>query len=192
MPKVIDDGKILDAVMQMIIERGYAGATTKVLADAANISEVTLFRKFGSKSELVKRAIQVLVEQTDFKAATKYTGDIQADLMRVLQAYQSSVVMHEKFFASLFSEISHNPDLADAFSQPLALFRSIGELLTRYQKDGLIRKEHPSHAVASLLGPLVYTAMMRSTISGNLIPPIELNDHITRYLEGRLSQSINK
>ena len=192
MPKVIDDGKIFDAVMQTIIERGYAGATTKVLADAANISEVTLFRKFGSKSELVKRAIQALVDKTDFESATKYTGDIQDDLMRVLQAYQGSVVMHEKFFASLFSEISHNPELADSFSQPLALFRSIGELLTRYQKDGLLRKEHPFHAVVSLLGPLVYTAMMRSTISGNLIPPIELKDHITQYLEGRLSQPINK
>jgi len=185
MPKVIDDEKIYDAVMQTIIERGYAGATTKVLADAANISEVTLFRKFGSKSELVKRAIQALVEQTDFKSATKYTGDIQADLLRVLQAYQGSVVMHEKFFASLFSEISHNPDLADSFSQPLALFRSIGELLTRYQKDGILQKENPSHAVASLLGPLIYAAMMRSALSEIAIPPIDLTEHVSRYLEGR-------
>lgn len=187
MPKVIDDEKIFDAVMRTIVERGYAGATTKVLADAANMSEVTLFRKFGSKSELVKRAIQALVEQTDFKSATKYSGDIQADLMRVLQAYQGSVVMHEKFFASLFFEISHNSEMADSFGQPLALFRSIGELLTRYQKDGVLQKEHPSHAAASLLGPLVYTAMMRNTISGNLIPPIDLEEHIAKYLEGRLS-----
>lgn len=186
MPKVIDDEKIFDAVMQTIIERGYAGATTKVLADAANMSEVTLFRKFGSKSELVKRAIQALVEQTDFESATKYTGDIQADLMRVLQAYQGSVVIHEKFFASLFSEISHNPELADSFSQPLSLFRSIGKLLTRYQKDGVLQKEHPSHAVASLLGPLVYTAMMRSSMLGSAIPPIDLEEHISRYLEGRI------
>nr|WP_295383486.1 TetR/AcrR family transcriptional regulator [Pseudoxanthomonas sp.] len=185
MPKVIDDEKIYDAVMQTIIERGYAGATTKLLADAANMSEVTLFRKFGSKSELVKRAIQALVERTDFKSATKYTGDIQADLMRVLQAYQGSVVMHEKFFASLFSEISRNPELVGSFSQPLALFRSIGELLTRYQKDGLLRKEHPSHAVASLLGPLIYTAMMRGPMPENAVPPIDLEEHISKYLEGR-------
>lgn len=186
MPKVIDDEKIFNAVMQTIIERGYAGATTKVLADAASMSEVTLFRKFGSKSELVKRAIQALVERTDFESATRYTGDVHADLIRVLQAYQGSVVMHEKFFASLFSEISHNPELADSFSQPLALFRSIGELLSRYQKDGLLRKEHPSHAVASLLGPLVYTAMMRNSMPGNAIPPIDLEEHIGRYLEGRI------
>jgi len=185
MPKVIHDEKIFDAVMRTIIEHGYTGATTKLLADAADMSEVTLFRKFGSKNKLVKRAIQALVERTDFKSAIRYTGDIQADLMRVLQAYQGSVVVHEKFFASLFSEISHNPELADSFSQPLALFRAIGQLLTRYQKEGALQKENPSHAVASLLGPLIYIAMMRSSVPGNSILPIDLEEHVTRYLDGR-------
>lgn len=191
MPKVVDDEKIYEAVMQTIIEHGYTGATTKMIANAANVSEVTLFRKFGSKSELIKRAIQSLVEQTDFESATQYTGDVEADLLRVLQAYQGSVVMHEKFFASLFSEMSHNPELVDSFNQPLSLFRSIGEMLSRYQEDGLLRKEHPIHAVASLLGPLIYTAMMRNVIIGNIIPPVDLKTHIDQYLKGRLCQLVN-
>ena len=46
MPKVIEDDQIFRAVIQTISERGYAGATTRQIADAAQISEVTLFLLF--------------------------------------------------------------------------------------------------------------------------------------------------
>ena len=36
MPKIIEDEKIYQAVMQVVGERGYAGATTKQMADAAD------------------------------------------------------------------------------------------------------------------------------------------------------------
>ncbi len=54
MPKVIADMQIFQAVMEIIAARGYAGATTRQIAEAAGVSEVTLFRKYGSKAELVK------------------------------------------------------------------------------------------------------------------------------------------
>jgi AcrR family transcriptional regulator len=126
MPKVIADMKIFQAVMEIIAERGYAGATTRQIAEAARVSEVTLFRKYGSKAELVKRAINALVEQSEFESATHYTGDVRADLLRVLQAYQESVILHEHFFFALFAEFSRAPELSDSFSQPLGLFQSIG------------------------------------------------------------------
>ena len=48
MPKVIKDEKIYGAVMQVVSERGYASATTKQMAELAEVSEVTLFRKYES------------------------------------------------------------------------------------------------------------------------------------------------
>ena len=98
MPKVIADMQIFQAVMEIIAERGYAGATTRQIAEAAGVSEVTLFRKYGSKAELVKRTISALVEQTEFESATQYTGDIRADLLRVLQAYQEAVILTRALF----------------------------------------------------------------------------------------------
>ena len=138
MPKVIAELQIFQAVMKTIAERGYAGATTRQIAEAAGVSEVTLFRKYGSKSELVKQTISALVEQADFEAAIQYTGDIRADLFRVLQAYQETVILHERFFFALFAEFSHTPELADSFSQPLGLFQSIGKLFLRYQAEGVL------------------------------------------------------
>ena len=38
----------------------------------------------------------------------------------------------------------------------------IGRLLARYQAEGVLRPEHPLHAVAALLGPIMVINLMRS------------------------------
>ena len=185
MPKVIGDMQIFQAVMQTIAERGYAGATTRQIAEAAGVCEVTLFRKFGSKAELVKRTISALVEQTEFESVTHYSGDIQADLLRVVMAYREGVVRNEHFFFVLFAELSRTPELTDSFSQPLGLFQSIGNLLSRYQADGVIKPENPLHSVASLLGPLIYFSMIARTAGEKFMSPMDLKNHVQNFLEGR-------
>ena len=185
MPKIIEDEKIYQAVMQVVGERGYAGATTKQMADAAGVSEVTLFRKYGSKQQLVQQAISSIVQQTDFASAAQYTGNINVDLTRVVQAYQATAVKHGYFFAALFSDMSRHPDLVDSFDEPLNIFLAIGQLIARYQNEGLLKQEHPLHTVAVLLGPMMYTAMMRSARPNAPLPPLDLTNHIICFLEGR-------
>lgn len=187
MPKVIAEQQIFEAVMEIVAERGYAGATTRQIAESAGVSEVTLFRKFGSKAELVKRAITALINQTGFESATQYTGDIRADLLRVLQAYRAAVILHESFFIVLFAEINRTPELADSFTQPLGLFHAIGQLLARYQAEGVIKPEHPLHSVATLLGPLIYMSMITRSAQTLNLPSIELQTHIDLFLKGRMT-----
>lgn len=44
--------KILDAALDLFAEKGYNGATTRVIAENAGVSELTLFRKFKTKKNL--------------------------------------------------------------------------------------------------------------------------------------------
>ena len=185
MPKIVEDVQIYQAVMQVVSERGYAGATTKQMAEAAKVSEVTLFRKYENKAQLVKQAISSIVAQTDFGSAARYTGDIRTDLLRVVGAYAESAVKHGIFFAALFSEVARNPELIDSLDEPLNIFRAIGELIVRYQAEGVLRREHPAHAVAELLGPLMYSALMRAAIPDTHMPPLDLTFHVARFLQGR-------
>lgn len=46
--------KILDAALKVFAEKGYKGATTKVIAEESGFSEFTLFRKFKSKENLLE------------------------------------------------------------------------------------------------------------------------------------------
>ena len=187
MPKVITDMQIFQSVMEIIAERGYAGATTRQIAESAGISEVTLFRKYGTKAELVRRAIHALIEQTEFESLTQYTGDIRADLTRVVRAYQEAVVMHERFFFVLFAELTRYPELSGSFSQSFGLFQSIGTLLARYQSEGMLKSENPLHSAANLLGPLIFFSMIARSAGDINMPAMELNIHIQHFLEGRLN-----
>jgi len=44
--------KILDSAVVLVSEKGYLGATTREIAKAAGVTELTLFRHFGTKEKL--------------------------------------------------------------------------------------------------------------------------------------------
>ena len=50
--------RILDAAARVFAENGYARTTTKALATAAGITEMTLFRHFGSKENLFAALVE--------------------------------------------------------------------------------------------------------------------------------------
>ena len=54
---VVKDEEILKTAMKIIVREGYDGATTKLIADEAGINEVTLFRKFHSKENILQAII---------------------------------------------------------------------------------------------------------------------------------------
>lgn len=49
--------KIIQATMNLIMEKGYGGTTTKDIAKQAGINECTIFRKFKGKKDIVLSAM---------------------------------------------------------------------------------------------------------------------------------------
>jgi AcrR family transcriptional regulator len=189
MPKIINDEQIFQAIIETITEYGYSGATTRQIAETAGISEVTLFRKFNNKASMVNSAVAAMIKNIDFESATQYSGDIRSDLIRVIDAYKATVVTHSRFFLLLINEMKLHPELAGLMNGPTELIYSIGKLLNQYQYEGFLRKEHPLHAAASLLGPIIFMAMINSTITENKIPALDLNFHVDFFLKGRLNEA---
>lgn len=186
MPKIIEDEQVFLAALQTITERGYAGATTKQIAEAANMSEVTLFRKYGSKAALIKQAMTAMAEQLDFETATQYSGDVLADLQRIVAMYQGAAEIKGQFIYTIVLEVQRYPELAEAIGTPLEMFQRIAQLLLRYQEEGILKSEHPMHALAGLLGPLMATNMIRNIAHGLPFPPPDLDNLVTVFLNGRL------
>ena len=71
--------RILRAASQVFAEKGYARATTRALAAAAGINEVTLFRHFGNKQNLFAAVI-------DEYAASSMTASMEGEAHRRLSA----------------------------------------------------------------------------------------------------------
>ncbi len=184
MPKRIDDAQIYRDVMQAVIERGYDGTTTKQMAESAGISEVTLFRKYGNKAQLVRQAMIALAERIDFVEAARYTGDVSADLLRVVTLYQESAEQEGRFFYTMMLELPRHPELMDSLNRPITLVSTVGQLLARYQAEGVLKPQHPLHALASLIGPLIANNMLRAAFKEMPMPPLNLESHVVNFIDG--------
>ncbi|GBD99874.1 transcriptional regulator BetI [bacterium BMS3Abin07] len=49
--------RLMESTLRLISEKGYLGATTKEIASKAGVSELTLFRNFGSKEKLFESVL---------------------------------------------------------------------------------------------------------------------------------------
>ncbi|EKF87027.1 TetR/AcrR family transcriptional regulator [Methanobacterium formicicum] len=49
--------KFLDVALEIFAEKGYKGATTRLIAQKAGFSELTLFRKFKTKENLFNKVL---------------------------------------------------------------------------------------------------------------------------------------
>lgn len=180
----ISDKQILDAALDVMAERGYTGATTRQMAAAAGINEVTLFRRFGSKKNLLMAAVEQEAEYF-VAAGVDYTGDLEADLLRVVQFYQHLVQTRGRMIAMLMTEIPRQPELLEVMQTPLTIIAKIGALIGRYQHEGALVKEPLMQALISLIGPLFMAGIFGFVQPDLFKEPFEPAQQVQRYLQGR-------
>lgn len=185
---VAKDGVILEAALSVMVQQGYAGATTRQIAAAAGINEVTLFRRFGSKKNLLLAAVEQ--EAAAFiEAGIEYSGDVEADLLRVVQFYQSLVQQRGPLIAMLLTEIPRQPDLLEIMQTPLKIIQKITQIIAQYQQAGILTQEPPLQAFLALVGPLFLREAARVIQPDLAHHSFDPADHVRRYLQGRAWRS---
>lgn len=102
---------IAAAARAVFAERGFAGATTREIADRAGASEVLIFRYFGSKAALFE---EIIVAPFD-----KLIGDF-LDSHRDVNSMPDRLGGNEEFIQSVYPFLKKNSDLL------LALAKSTG------------------------------------------------------------------
>lgn len=85
--------RIIDAAMELIMERGYSSTTTKDIAERANVNECTIFRKFSGKKELVLQAMKQSRWHPDLRPEDfgERTWNMEEDLVRFSSIYMTKV-----------------------------------------------------------------------------------------------------
>ena len=85
--------KIIDATMSLIRDKGYVATTTKDIAKAAGVNECTLFRKFGSKKDIVLSGVEQMKWRANMSPEIfqNVTGDLQTDLEMFMNTYMERI-----------------------------------------------------------------------------------------------------
>lgn len=116
---------IIEAVLPVLIEVGEA-ATTKQLAQAAGVSEGTIFKVFADKHELLTAALQTAIDPTRFEAAIAAIDpdlDFEAQLISATEYIQHRIVDIWRLISSVGRNIDYvsgplpdSPQLAALFA----------------------------------------------------------------------------
>ena len=184
MPKVIDDQSVYQAVMEAIATYGYEGATTKQIAEAAGMHEATLFRKYGSKLNLAVAAVEATFSQVPF-AHLSYTGELEADLMAIIEAYLATSEQLGVILPILLHEIPQNPELRETLAVPWKNIFRAAEIVERYQSEGRLKAEAPLTTISVLIGPLMVRHMVERAGVEMGLPKVEAAEYVENFLAGR-------
>lgn len=178
---------LLDAALLVLAERGLKGATTRAIAEHAGVNEVTLFRRYGTKTELIRAAVlrrSGLLRQN----GVQYSGNLQADLTRLTREYQNALQNVGPVIRVLVTEFPRHPELKEVLDGPRQLFGEIAALLARYQQEGQLRPEAMTSLLPAFLGPIILphlTPDIAPLLLQGEMPGADPETHVERFLHGR-------
>jgi AcrR family transcriptional regulator len=131
--------RLIEAATQVFAQAGLQGATTREIAHVAGVNEVTLFRHFATKEQLLQAVIEnVLALQTEALAhPEEWTQNLRIDLKNYAQLYNSMLEAQEDLIRTFIGEAKRHPEAARQIMQEAA--RSLKEKLIAYLRNGQTR-----------------------------------------------------
>ncbi len=130
--------KIIEAAYNCFSQKGYIATSTKEIANRAGVSEVTLFRHFGTKEGIFEAVIRSYSIIPDLKKISIETQkyDLEDILIFVGKRMYYTLLKKEKFIRILFSEINKHPGILSGIYEKF--IKDIDELLVSI----LLKKQH--------------------------------------------------
>ena len=155
--------EILAAAAEVFAQHGFRGSTTRRIADAAGVNEITIFRQFGSKEALLREAMKHMTES----AGLVELPEIPADPERELTGWSEGFIQHLRLRSSIIrktmSEIEERPEMCEfAGVVPRRASDQLCRYLVALRGQGRTsEKFEPKTAAAMLMGAIFADAMGR-------------------------------
>ena len=106
--------RILAAAARVYAQYGFRGATTRLIAAEAGVNEVTLFRTFGSKAELLQAMLQSQVRSTTAPVLVNDASDPERTLLDWCATVLEYLRGHAHLIRKTIAEADERPDAACA------------------------------------------------------------------------------
>ncbi len=168
--------RIIEAALKEFTQNGYKGASTRAIAERAGVNEVTLFRHFGSKLDLLRIAVQHAVKTMEIpEAVDRYLAmSFRSGFTAFVTEHLLQVTQHSDILMLGFAESYSHPEVAEALMQ---FFWQIRKRLLLYfvglQEQGRMRSADTQVVTQIVMATLHATPPMRRRA------PTEVTQHLT-------------
>jgi AcrR family transcriptional regulator len=125
--RVAAEEALLDAAEQLLVDVGYAGITTRKLAEAAGVNHGLVHYYFGSNENLLVRALERFTERLIVRQREMYAADVPfIEKWRTAMRYLiSEDVTYEKIWLELQALAWNNADIRARLERVDAEWRTV-------------------------------------------------------------------
>jgi TetR/AcrR family transcriptional regulator len=185
-------GELLDAALDLFVEKGFAATRAEEVAARAGVSKGTLFLYFPSKEELFKAVVRENISgrfqewNQEFETFEGSTADMVRYCMKVwwerVGATKASGITK-----LIISEARNFPDITAFYQQEV--IRPGQDLIRRILQRGVDRGEFQvldmDYAVFSITAPMIFLIMMKHSL-GACMPqdhPLDPERYLASQME---------
>jgi len=177
--------RILSAAAQVFAAQGYARATTRALAAAAGVNEVTLFRRFGNKQGLFAAVIdRFAAPAMTAEMEAQLSGDLRLDLGMMARALAGLMVQREGAVRMMLCESAHFPELREVLvKNPRQLRQMLASYLKQRMEDGQVRPMHAEATAQAFWGMFFAYGISLGILDESLSPAIDLDELVDHFVD---------
>jgi AcrR family transcriptional regulator len=187
MRKTETSQKLLDATMKLISEKGYLGATTREIARLAGVTELTLFRHFGTKERLFEELLRSHTFLPRLKELiTELDGLSCEDALRLIATrFLMSLKERKSMVKIMYSEVTSYPDkirhLYNKFIEDLGT--ALAPYFETLREKGHLRTVSPELAARIFLGMLFSYFRSEEIMREGGMTKIKMEKHIRELVD---------
>jgi len=165
-------GELLEAALELFVEKGYAATRAEEVAAHAGVSKGTLFLYFPSKEELFKAVVRENLARTVTEGASElanFTGPSGELLTHLMQQWWARYGATQASGISklIISEASNFPELARFYHDEVVAPGT--ELVRRVLQRGIDRGEFREvdmhHTIHAVMAPLIFLVMWKHSLA---------------------------
>jgi len=191
--------EIMDAALEMFLERGFAATRLEDIATKASVTKGTLFIYFENKEDLYKSLVREnMKELKAFQEENKFDIHIssQETLLFLTNNWWKSVANSDygKLPKLIVSEAANFPDITKEYLEEVSRpgRAGIAEIVRRGVESGEFRKVDPALAARVIMAPLFMLLIWRYSVAPfdeDALNEIEyVNTHIKMAIQGLLAR----
>ena len=184
-------GELLDAALDLFVEKGFAATRVEEVAARAGVSKGTLFLYFPSKDELFKAVVRENISgrfaewNNEFEGFQGTTPDMLDYCMNVWWD-RVGATKASGLSKLMMSEAGNFPDIAAFYQQEV--IQPGHSLIRRILQRGMDRGEFADmdldYAVYSVVAPMIFLFLSRHSMGVCIPSPVELDPK--KYIAAQL------
>jgi outer membrane protein TolC len=164
--------QLIDAAAKVYAELGFRGATTRKIAEVAGVNEVTLFRTFGSKANLIDEVIRSCHRDPGAASLPADPAEPEAELTRWVGETHRFMLDRRGLIRSAVAELHEHPEHSTEIADhPTVSFRELRAYVGRLHTSGAIPDVANANAACTMLLGTLFSDALHRDVMPSMFPP---------------------